>query len=109
MEAPGTRRGLFSISPDPATLAEVAGSSSSWRLVAMSVPLVLILLSPLLLLICVAGLVIVVALTQAAESDVPAVFERCATILRELCRRLPHVTSNASGVPVHEQELEEPK
>ncbi len=57
----------------------------------MSMPVVLAWLSPLLLLIAVAGVVFVVALTQAAEADVPAVFDRCGNIITALCRRLPFV------------------
>ena len=57
----------------------------------MSIYMVLSLLSPLLLLIFVTGIVIIVALTQAAEADVPHVFERCANILRELGRRVPRM------------------
>ncbi len=61
----------------------------------MSVNLVLALLSPLLLLIAVAGLVVVVALVRAPEESVPLVIEKSLVVFKWLADRLPQIDESA--------------
>ena len=54
----------------------------------------LILLSPLFVLILVFGVVVIVALTQARDEDVPAVWSNCVHVFSALARHVP--TTRAS-------------
>ncbi|GAA0948627.1 hypothetical protein GCM10009554_46430 [Kribbella koreensis] len=63
----------------------------------MSTSQLFLLLSPLLLLVLVAGVVVTVALCQAKEEDVPAVLKESVAIFRRLADHLPHLNVRSAG------------
>jgi hypothetical protein len=56
----------------------------------MSTSQVLLLLSPFFLLVTVFGAVVIVALCQAKEEDVPTILKESVAMFRRLADHLPH-------------------
>jgi hypothetical protein len=65
----------------------------------MSTSQLLLLLSPFFLLVTVIGVVIIVALCQAKEDDVPTILKESAAMFRRLADQLPHPRINRADPP----------